>query len=96
MTAAVVAQPARPSFVRRTWLRLRLLKESPIGLVGPFLVAFWVLVAIFAPWIVPNDPNESYVDALIDPTPKAVNRLGTDDQGSDVLLRIIRGSRNFV
>ena len=93
---ATTAQPARPSFTRRTWARIRLLKESPVGMVGVFLVLFWILVAIFAPWISPHDPNESNMDALIDPTPTAVNWLGTDNQGRDILSRIIWGSRTVL
>ena len=90
---ATTAQPARPSLPRRTWARLRLLKESPVGMIGAFLVVFWVVVAIVAPWIAPHDPNESNMDALIDPSPTAVNWLGTDNQGRDILSRIIYGSR---
>ena len=93
---ATTAQPARPSFTRRTWARLRLLKESPVGMVGAFLVLFWILVAILAPWIAPHDPNESNMDALIDPTPTAVNWLGTDNQGRDILSRVIWGSRTVL
>ena len=93
----VTAAPtARPSFLRRTWARVRLLKESPIGMVGAFLVVFWILVAIVAPWIAPHDPNESNMDALIDPSPTAVNWLGTDNQGRDILSRIIWGSRTVL
>jgi peptide/nickel transport system permease protein len=93
---ATAAQSARPNFARRSWARIRLLKESPVGMVGTFLVLFWILVAIFAPWISPHDPNESNMDALIDPTPTAVNWLGTDNQGRDILSRIIWGSRTVL
>src|SRR3954466_8850333 len=93
---ATSAPAARPGLPRRTWMRLRLLKESPIGMVGVFLVAFWVLVAILAPWIAPHDPNESNMDALSDPSPTAVNWLGTDNQGRDILSRIIWGSRTVL
>jgi peptide/nickel transport system permease protein len=93
---ATTAQSARPSLPRRTWERIRLLKESPVGMVGAFLVLFWILVAILAPWIAPHDPNESNMDALIDPTPTAVNWLGTDNQGRDILSRIVWGSRTVL
>nr|WP_298685337.1 ABC transporter permease [uncultured Dongia sp.] len=76
-----------------TWNRVRLLKESPVGMIGAFLVLFWLFVAIFAPWIAPFDPNANNMDALIDPTPSAVNWLGTDNSGRDILSRIIWGSR---
>jgi peptide/nickel transport system permease protein len=93
---ATTAQSTRPSLARRTWARVRLLKESPVGMVGAFLVLFWILVAILAPWIAPHDPNESNMDALIDPTPTAVNWLGTDNQGRDILSRIVWGSRTVL
>jgi peptide/nickel transport system permease protein len=93
---ATTAQPVRPSFTRRTWARIRLLKESPVGMVGVVRVLFWIAVAILAPWVSPHDPNESNMDALIDPTPTMVNWLGTDNQGRDILSRIIWGSRTVL
>jgi peptide/nickel transport system permease protein len=59
-------------------------------------VAFWIAVAILAPWIAPHDPNESNMDALTDPGASAVNWLGTDNQGRDILSRIIWGSRTVL
>jgi peptide/nickel transport system permease protein len=59
-------------------------------------VIFWVLVAIFAPLISPHDPNANNMDALTDPTPSAVNWLGADMQGRDILSRIIWGSRTVL
>ena len=86
----------RPGFLTRTWSRIRLLKESPVGMVGAFLVLFWIAVAILAPLISPHDPNESNMDALADPGMSAVNWLGTDNQGRDILSRIIWGSRTVL
>jgi peptide/nickel transport system permease protein len=80
-------------FLARSWSRIRLLKESPVGMIGTFLVLFWITVAILAPWISPFDPNVSNMDALVDPTPSMLNWLGTDNQGRDILSRIIWGSR---
>ena len=75
-----------------TWNRIRLLKESPVGMVGAFLVLFWVFVAIFAPLISPYDPNANDMEALMSP-PSAAHWLGTDNSGRDILSRIIWGSR---
>ena len=36
-----------------------LLRESWVGMIGVFLVLFWVIVAILAPLIAPFDPNAS-------------------------------------
>jgi peptide/nickel transport system permease protein len=51
---------------------------------------------LLSPLIAPHDPNESNMDALIDPTPTMVNWLGTDNQGRDILSRIIWGSRTVL
>jgi peptide/nickel transport system permease protein len=95
MTAAAPGR-SRPGFLIRTWSRIRLLRESPVGMVGAFLVLFWITVAILAPLISPHDPNESNMDALADPSPSAVNWLGTDNQGRDILSRIVWGSRTVL
>jgi peptide/nickel transport system permease protein len=78
-----------------TWNRVKLLKESPVGMVGAFLVLFWVAVAIFAPWISPYDPNANDMAALMSP-PTAAHWLGTDNSGRDILSRIIWGSRTVL
>jgi peptide/nickel transport system permease protein len=96
---AVELAPAATSLRRSAptwWRRLALLRESPVGMVGVFLVLFWVVVAILAPWISPYDPNESDYTALLDPTPSALHWLGTDNQGRDMLSRIIWGSRTVL
>ena len=93
-TAPIAAAPRRPA---PTWFRrLALIRESPVGMVGGFLVLFWVAVAALAPWISPYDPNESDYTALLDPTPSALHWLGTDHQGRDLLSRIIWGSRTVL
>jgi peptide/nickel transport system permease protein len=80
----------------RTWARVRLLRESPVGMVGAFLVLFWILVAIFAPLVSPYGPNVNDMDALIDPLPSGGHWLGTDMQGRDILARVIWGSRTVL
>jgi peptide/nickel transport system permease protein len=73
--------------------RIALLRESPVGMIGAALVLFWVLVAVFAPLISPYDPNENYMDDFANLGPSAVYWLGRDNQGRDILSRIIWGSR---
>ena len=75
-------------FVRTVKNMLRgiaLLRESPLAMVGAFIVLFWVLAAIFAPWIAPFSPNEFDYTAVADPTPNDVHPLGTDRTGRDQL-----------
>jgi len=76
----------------RTFLRNR----SAVAAVGVVLV--FVLIAIFAPWIAPHDPDET--DLLLRLQPPAWMEggdwsyvLGCDALGRDLLSRIIYGSR---
>jgi peptide/nickel transport system permease protein len=89
---AVEPRRAAPSWLRR----LALLRESPVGMVGAALVVFWVAVAILAPWLAPYAPNENDYAALADPHPSATHWLGTDQQGRDMLSRVIWGSRTVL
>ncbi|HSE75515.1 MAG TPA: ABC transporter permease [Dongiaceae bacterium] len=82
--------------ITRTWARIRLLRESPVGMVGALLVIFWILVAIFAPVLSSYDPNTNDMDALVNPGPTAMHWLGTDMQGRDILSRVIWGSRTVL
>ena len=87
---------AKDGVLALTWNRVKLLKESPVGMVGAFLVLFWVAVAIFAPWLAPFEPNANDMEAVIDPTPSMVHWLGSDNSGRDILSRIIWGSRTVL
>lgn len=83
--------------IGRTWRRISLLKESPIGMVGAFLVLFWIFIAIFVPWLSPYDPNANDMDAVVSgPLPSATHWLGTDNSGRDILARIMWGSRTVL
>lgn len=76
-----------------------LLRESWVGMVGIFLVLFWVAVALFAPWLATFDPNAS-IHPFAKPGFVAANGgtfwLGTDHMGRDILSRIIWGSRTVL
>ena len=76
-----------------------LLAESPILVAGVSILAFWLLVAIFAPWIAPFGPNENLVPMALpgDRTPGGrIMLLGADHLGRDVLSRIIYGGRTVL
>jgi peptide/nickel transport system permease protein len=77
-----------------------LLRESWVGMVGAFLVLFWVMVAILAPLLAPFDPNSS-IQPFAKPGMAAVKGggtfwLGTDHIGRDIMSRIIWGSRTVL
>lgn len=61
--------------------------------MGMLLVA--VLVALFAPWLAPYNPEEAVrvtIDNIYAP-PNSQHLLGTDDAAKDVLSNLIYGSR---
>ncbi len=94
MTVVAIPKPGRGIPLLSSMLRsIVLLRESPLGMVGAFIVAFWVFVAIFAPWLAPYDPNGYDFEAGIKAPPSAAHWLGTDDQARDTLSRVIFGSR---
>jgi peptide/nickel transport system permease protein len=76
--------------------RIALLRESPVGMVGAGLVMFWVMVAIFAPWLAPYDPNANDFSVAGNWSPSAAHWLGTDNQARDILSRLIWGSRTVL
>lgn len=76
----------------------RLMLRDPAGLVGLLLVAFLVVVAVFAPQIAPHDPLAQVLTNAKQPPVFSDGGswefpLGTDRLGRDVLSRIIFGAR---
>ncbi|BCB18927.1 nickel transporter permease [Bosea sp. ANAM02] len=64
----------------------------PVG-----IIALVVLVAVFAPWLAPYDPNQQNLLGRLKP-PGTVSRsfhywLGSDELGRDLLSRVIHGAR---
>jgi peptide/nickel transport system permease protein len=82
--------PAPDGGTRKSALRQAL--TQPSAIIGGSIVVFFVLVAIFAPFLAPYDPNASDWLAIRQP-PGALHWFGTDDLGRDVLSRVIYGSR---
>jgi peptide/nickel transport system permease protein len=80
---------------RARWLRTLL--RSPVGLLGAFLVAATLLIALAAPLIAPHDPDAFNFQARLQPPSwmggEAQHLLGTDQLGRDLLSRLIYGSR---
>ena len=77
---------------RTAWRML--LRKRAAWFGGGVLLAI-LLVALFAPWIVPYDPYR--VDAVVRLQPPSLaHLLGTDDLGRDVFSRVVYGTRLFV
>ncbi|MBD9444215.1 ABC transporter permease [Rhizobium sp. RHZ01] len=74
----------------------RLLKRK-LAVFGLIVIALIVFAAVFAPWIVPYNPDEQFFEGLtLEGAPLAPNArfwFGTDLVGRDLLSRIIYGAR---
>ncbi|MGI4942081.1 MAG: ABC transporter permease [Janthinobacterium lividum] len=71
---------------------LFVLRSNPVTAVAATGTALLVLIAIFAPWLVPYDPIASNVAHALEP-PNAAHWAGTDQLGRDILSRIIMAAR---
>ncbi len=77
---------------------LGLLRESWVGMIGLFLVVFWVSIAIFVDLLPLQDPLAQTRGAinlamLTEDKNGIMHWMGTDDRGRDLLARLLHGSR---
>ena len=85
----------RPSRLREFWTYF---KENRGAVIGLYVFAFFVLVAILADVLAPYPPNEQFRQHLLQPpfwqeggTTEFL--LGTDAVGRDMLSRLLHGAR---
>lgn len=85
--------PARGPLSRlRPLTRLRTLGGSPLQRACLLLLVLFVLVALLAPWLAPQDPTFGQLgDTLLGPG--ADHWLGTDQGGRDTFSALIAGAR---
>jgi peptide/nickel transport system permease protein len=79
---------AAPQVARR---RPRL---GPTGVAGLAVVAFWLVAALFGPWLLARTGAEGGGDVFA--SISAAHWLGTDYLGRDMLARVVEGSRYTV
>ena len=82
-TAARIDSPGRRA--------LRKLMRRKAAVFGLCVVTLFVLVAVLAPWIAPYDPVKTSWTA-IRKAPSALHWFGTDENGRDILSRIVHGA----
>ena len=88
-------QPAsrRQAAFGRAYAGWRAFSRNRLALLGLTIVLMLVLVAALAPWIAPYPPNVGDLMTTRLLPPSAAHWLGTDDQGRDILSRLLHGSR---
>lgn len=78
----------------RSYMIWRRFASNRLALIGLAIISLLVFVAAFAPWLAPDSP---YIGDLggsrLLPMLSPGHLLGTDDQGRDILSRLIYGSR---
>jgi peptide/nickel transport system permease protein len=100
-TASTVA-PTQPSPVtpseepaaggrRRSGFIMSVIRSQPQALIGLIILVTFILIAVFAPYIEPYDPNTKVGPVYAPPGNGHV--LGLDDGGVDMLSLLIQGSR---
>ncbi|QRF60295.1 glutathione ABC transporter permease GsiD [Variovorax sp. UC122_21] len=80
--------------VRTPWGECwRRFKKQPVGIVAALFVLLLVFVAVFAPWIVPFDPENYFDYDMLNSGPSATHWFGVDPLGRDIFSRILAGAR---
>src|SRR5438477_8563424 len=66
--------------------------RNPLAVTGAILIVVFVLFAVFAPWLAPQDPARIDLRSRLSP-PSAGHWFGTDELGRDIFSRVIFGAR---
>ena len=73
--------------------------ENPMGVIGLFIVFFWLFAALYADVVAPFDPLEQFaalknkLPGAIEPESGLIQFFGGDKFGRDVFSRVIHGSQ---
>jgi peptide/nickel transport system permease protein len=87
--AAAVLGEARATTFGRAWRRAA---RRPPALAGAAVVVLYLLLALGAPWVAPDDPLRTDW-GQIRKAPSAAHPFGTDDLGRDIVSRVVYGTR---
>ncbi|MBM3450347.1 MAG: ABC transporter permease [Armatimonadetes bacterium] len=68
-------------------------RKHKVGALGALIVLAFFVSGALAPWIAPYDPLTIDVDGTLKPPGSPRHLLGTDNQGRDLLSRILHGGR---
>ncbi|MFD2610911.1 ABC transporter permease [Paenibacillus gansuensis] len=92
-TAVGISKPPAKPEVSSPWAEgWRSYRKNKLAMVGLGIISFFVLLAIFAPWITQFDYKEQVLMDRLQ-KPNSTHWFGTDDLGRDLFTRIIYGTR---
>lgn len=67
-------------------------RQQPLAFLGIALLVLFVMCALFAPWLAPQDPARLDLGGRL-MGPSAAHWFGTDELGRDILSRTLYGAR---
>jgi peptide/nickel transport system permease protein len=67
-------------------------RRNVLASIGMVLVAVFVVFALFAPWIAPQNPSNIDLPSRLQP-PSGAHWFGTDELGRDIFSRVVYGAR---
>jgi peptide/nickel transport system permease protein len=79
-----------PGYWATVWRRFR---RDPVSMIALTVIVLLILIAIFAPWIAPQDPYKGATLRRLRPPGTPGFPLGSDELGRDMLSRLIYGAR---
>jgi peptide/nickel transport system permease protein len=94
VVADLVSEPQiseRKQARRENW---RLIRRRPAFIFGVLVVSIWTVCAVLGDKITPHNPLDFRADPHLSPRSKFP--FGTDDQGRDVLSRVMAGARDVI
>lgn len=83
----------RQAALGRAYATARRFAANRLAVLGLAIVLALVAVALLAPWLAPYSPIEGDLRTTRLLPPSGAYWFGTDDQGRDILSRLIHGSR---
>lgn len=72
---------------------LRRLVRNPVAMVAATVILLLILMAIFAPWIMPSDPFKTSMLNRLKPMGTPGFPMGADELGRDMMSRLMLGAR---
>lgn len=96
MATQAAAKPLDWGYMPRERNRLqrlgRVARQHPAGVFGFIVLVMFVFLGVFGPWITPYGPNELRVGPQLG-GPSLEHPMGLNQNGQDILSRIIAGAR---
>lgn len=89
LNAKVQEKEGRYKLLKNT---LNMLIKNKAALIGLIIILLLIIVALFGKFFMPYNPYEGELSQSLQ-APSAVHVFGTDEQGRDILSRIIDGTK---